>query len=141
MHLFRCDATVKPTCQHAFQTFQTNLNLNLKLTTVVHYGIHLENWTAQSTTQQNEPILYKSRSKSRYKHFEILQAYFNTCISHISKKILTFLIASRRTSNQLPNIATTVSPTNGKTRHNSRSTYAKRIEITRLNDVFTQLFT
>ena len=110
--------------QHAFQMFQTNLNLNFKLTTIVHYGIHLENWTAQSTTQQNEPILYKSRSKSWYKPFEILQGYFNTCISHIwhiSKKILIFLLASRRTSNQLPNIATTVSPTNGKTLHNSRS--------------------
>ena len=104
-------------------------------------GYIWKNWTAQSTTQQNEPILYNSRSKSRYKPFEILQPYFNTCISHISKKILIFLLASRRTSNQLPNIATTVSPTNGKTLHNSRSTYAKRIEITRLNDVFTQLVT
>ena len=54
---------------------------------------------------------------------EILEPYFNTSISHILSKILTFLLAPSRTKNQPPNIAATVSPTNRKIRHDSRSTY------------------
>ena len=97
MHLIRCDATARMKPTRISGKFKFNL------TTVVHCAIYLENWTAPvqplppPPPLPNKQILYKSRSESRYKHFEILQPYFNTCISHISKKILTFLVASRRT--------------------------------------------
>ena len=137
MHLIRCDATMKPTLPTRISDVLDKFKFNDRSALWDIFG----KLNGTSTAPQNKQILNKSRSKSRSKHFEILQPYFNTCISHISKKILIFLLASRRTSNQLPNIATTVSPTNGKTPHNSRSTYAKRIEITRLKDVFTELVT
>ena len=49
------------------------------ITTLVYYGMYLENWTKQRIS--------KSQSKSQFKHSEILEQYFKISISHIWSEI------------------------------------------------------
>ena len=97
MHLIRCDATMKPTLPTRISHVLDKFKFKFKFNDRSELWDILRKLDGTSTAPQNKQILNKSRSKSRSKHFEILQPYFNTCISHISKKILIFLLASRRT--------------------------------------------